>query len=67
MRGRLFDRFVTGERREWQNAGLGLYLCRLVAEAHSGSIELVDVPGWNVSFEARLPAVAPEARAAAAV
>lgn len=55
LRTRLFDRFVTGGRREFQNAGLGLYLCRLVAEAHSGSIALVDAPGWNVSFEVALP------------
>ena len=55
LRGRLFDRFVSGGRREWQNAGLGLYLCRLVAEAHAGSIALVDVPGWNVSFEVNMP------------
>ncbi len=66
LRGRLFDRFVTGGHRDWQNAGLGLYLCRLVAEAHAGSIALVDAPGWNVSFEVRLPLAAPEVRPAAA-
>ncbi len=66
LRGRLFDRFVTGGHRDWQNAGLGLYLCRLVAEAHAGSIALVDAPGWSVSFEVRLPLVAPEVRPAAA-
>jgi signal transduction histidine kinase len=55
LRPSLFDRFVTAGRREWHNAGLGLYLCRLVAEAHAGSIALRDRPGWNVSFEVELP------------
>ncbi len=73
LRERLFDRFVSGGRREWQNAGLGLYLCRLVAQAHAGSIALVETPGWNVSFEVSLPvssstaeARAPEAQVSAA-
>jgi signal transduction histidine kinase len=61
LKGGLFGRFVVGERREWRNVGLGLYLCRLVAEAHSGSIALVDRPGWNVSFEAVLPLPTDEA------
>ncbi len=55
LRGKLFDRYVTAGRREWHNAGLGLYLCRLVAEAHAGSIALADRPGWNVSFEVKVP------------
>jgi signal transduction histidine kinase len=55
LRPALFDRYVTAGRREWHNAGLGLYLCRLVAEAHAGSIALRDRPGWNVSFEVTLP------------
>lgn len=54
VRARLFDRNVTGGAREWHNVGLGLHLCRLVAEAHGGAIELVDRPGWSVSFEATL-------------
>jgi signal transduction histidine kinase len=58
LRASLFRRFVTGGLREWHNAGLGLYLCRLVAEAHSGSIALVDRPGWNVSFEITIPGLA---------
>jgi two-component system, OmpR family, sensor kinase len=35
--------------------GLGLYVCRLVAEAHAGSISLVARAGWTVSFEVVLP------------
>ncbi len=56
LRESLFRRFVTGGTREWHNAGLGLYLCRLVAEAHSGTIALVERTGWNVSFEITIPA-----------
>jgi len=55
LRPSLFDRYVSAGRREWHNAGLGLYLCRLVAEAHSGTIALRDRPDWNVSFEVTLP------------
>ncbi|MGC4001173.1 MAG: HAMP domain-containing sensor histidine kinase [Anaeromyxobacter sp.] len=56
IRPRLFERYATEGVREWHNAGLGLYLCRLVAEAHGGSIALVDRPEWPVSFEAIVPA-----------
>lgn len=52
-RGKLFEKYVSKGRREWHNAGLGLYLCRLVAEAHGGACQLVNRPGWGVSFEAR--------------
>jgi signal transduction histidine kinase len=53
-RAKLFEKYVTKGRREWHNAGLGLYLCKLVAEAHRGTIQLVDRRGWSVSFEALL-------------
>jgi len=55
VRARLFERHATHGRRAWHNAGLGLYLCRLAAEAHGGSIALADRPGWNVSFEVEIP------------
>lgn len=58
-RERIFDRFFQVEaRREGAraNRGLGLYFCRLVADAHGGSIAAVvgteDLPA---RFEIRLP------------
>lgn len=57
-RGGLFDKFVQADepkanrRSGW---GLGLYFCRLCAEAHGGSIAVVDEPGWSTSFVVRLP------------
>jgi signal transduction histidine kinase len=55
MRPRLFERFSGKEERARGNAGLGLYFCRLVAEAHGGSATLEDQPPFNVSFVLRLP------------
>jgi signal transduction histidine kinase len=53
LRERLFEKYQAGGER--QGAGLGLYLCRLVAEAHRGALALRERAGWNVSFEAELP------------
>lgn len=54
VRAHLFERYAGG-RGEWHNVGLGLYACRLVAEAHGGRIALAESPGWDVAFEAVLP------------
>jgi signal transduction histidine kinase len=56
-RERIFSKFQQGETEAnrmfgW---GLGLYFCRLVAEAHSGRIAVEDVVGWPTSFVIRLP------------
>jgi signal transduction histidine kinase len=55
-RARLFQKgaLQRGTRHK-HNLGLGLYLCRLVAVAHDGSIALRDEAGWATSFVARLP------------
>jgi len=56
VRGHLFEKHASTGGSDGRNFGLGLYLCRLVAERHGGSIALVDRQGWNVSFEVTLPA-----------
>jgi signal transduction histidine kinase len=59
---RLFQKNAPAGLRRRHNLGLGLYLCRLVAVAHDGTIDLIEEPGWAASFVARLPV---EARKAA--
>ena len=55
-RARLFQKgAVQRGSRQKHNLGLGLYLCRLVAVAHDGSITLREEAGWATSFVARLP------------
>jgi signal transduction histidine kinase len=60
LRGRLFEKYqqATEARSGW---GLGLYFCRLVLDAHGGTIAVEDAPGWNVSMVLRLPAAASSA------
>jgi two-component system heavy metal sensor histidine kinase CusS len=52
-RATLFQRFSTS-RDGGAHAGLGLYLCRLVAEAHGGSIAMEEAEA-GPSFVLRLP------------
>lgn len=56
-REKIFDKFQqgNGETRRLSGWGLGLYFCRLVAEAHGGRIRVEDIPGWSTSFIIRLP------------
>ncbi len=39
--------------------GLGLYLCRLIAEAHGGSVEVASPPGSGACITARIPGAPP--------
>jgi signal transduction histidine kinase len=57
---RVFERFYrvdSGLTRETEGTGLGLALCRGVAEAHGGSILVTSSPGNGCTFTVRLPAV----------
>jgi two-component system, OmpR family, heavy metal sensor histidine kinase CusS len=56
-REKIFNKFQQGDKetRRMFGWGLGLYFCRLVAEAHSGHIAVEDVVGWPTSFVIRLP------------
>lgn len=54
LQATLFDKFTTTERRGYHQ-GLGLYLCRLVAEAHGGNVALEPDESWPVRFVIRVP------------
>jgi signal transduction histidine kinase len=60
-REKIFAKFQQGQSEALRmfGWGLGLYFCRLVAEAHSGRIAVEDVVGWPTSFVIRLPANTP--------
>jgi heavy metal sensor kinase len=56
--GRVFDRFYrVDSARGGRGAGLGLSICRWIAEAHGGSISAESVMGEGTAVAVRLPAV----------
>jgi signal transduction histidine kinase len=55
-RDRIFDRFVRAvPERNYGGFGIGLWLSRLVAEAHGGSLRLEGPPGGGSTFVLELP------------
>lgn len=52
LRDTLFRPFTT---RRSGGTGLGLAIVRRLVDAHGGSIELIEDPGWGSCFELRLP------------
>jgi dedicated sortase system histidine kinase len=60
MRAQLFDSMISvrsGGNQE--HLGLGLYIARLIAEGHGGSIAADNVPG-GVTFQVRFPKMGPD-------
>jgi two-component system, sensor histidine kinase and response regulator len=51
----LFERFRRGNHKR-SNSGLGLYLCKQIAEAHGGKISVVSKVGEGSTFSVELPA-----------
>ena len=57
--GEPFYRSDTSRARESGGTGLGLYLATLVANAHQGSLSLLDTNNQGASFEVRIPLIEP--------
>lgn len=55
LRAKIFEKYGQAEPGLRMNRGLGLYFCRVAAEAHSGSIAIVDEPGYATTFEVKIP------------
>lgn len=59
-RNRIFDALARGtfgeERRRTEGLGLGLYICKEIALAHGGSIDVTSGEVEGTSFRVRLPA-----------
>jgi two-component system, OmpR family, heavy metal sensor histidine kinase CusS len=61
-RERIFAKFQQGgDGARLGGWGLGLYFCRMVVEAHDGTIAVEDTDGWPTSFIMRVPAEASSA------
>ena len=56
--GRIFERFyrIEGGDSDVPGSGIGLYLCRQIAQNHGGTITAESVPGRGSRFTLRLPA-----------
>lgn len=63
LRGRIFDPFFT-TKPDGEGTGVGLALCRTIARAHGGGIEVEDTPGGGATFVVRLPLAGPSGRPA---
>jgi PAS domain S-box-containing protein len=56
VRSRLFERFSRGvSARHYGGLGLGLYITRVLVEAHGGRIDVTSEPGEGSSFIVELP------------
>jgi len=52
---RIFEKFYRGRSENKRGAGLGLAICRAIAEAHGGSIHAFNREGGGAVFRIRLP------------
>jgi signal transduction histidine kinase len=56
-RERLFERFYRGQEPGWEGLGLGLYITRLVVEAHGGQVGAEFPAEGGTCIHLRLPAL----------
>jgi two-component system, sensor histidine kinase and response regulator len=54
-RARIFEKFGQAEGAQRTNLGLGLYFCRLVTEAHGGTIRIESLVDLPMVFRISLP------------
>jgi PAS domain S-box-containing protein len=57
-RAQLFERFyriASSEQAGIPGTGLGLAIAKSVIEAHDGTIDIVDTPGWSTTVRALVP------------
>lgn len=67
MRHRVFDKYAQSDLQQqgvMVNRGLGLTLCRMVAEAHRGRIRIETAPGGGTLMRIHMIGVPPDASAA---
>jgi signal transduction histidine kinase len=56
QRQKLFERYARGSRARYMpGLGLGLYICRMIVQAHGGDIDVQSQPGQGTRFEFTLP------------
>ncbi len=54
----IFDRFYRADKsrsRVQGRSGLGLAICKAIAEAHGGKVDVISRPGDGSAFTIRLP------------
>jgi len=52
---RIFDRFAQITNKDRRGLGLGLYISRMLIEAHQGQLQVSSVPGAGSNFSFTLP------------
>jgi PAS domain S-box-containing protein len=55
----IFARYWQGQRPDRQGAGLGLWLCKGIVEAHGGTLSVESSPGQGSRFTFTLPVAVP--------
>ena len=57
--GHIFDKYfrISGYKNKQKGQGLGLYICKLIAEVHGGSVQAANQPNGGSEFTFTLPAL----------